>query len=244
MADALGLVPDAVNSGTNALIAGTSKASQALGGPEISYRFPMFSDSVANIVAHNAQRLGYEVLDPSKLVGADRVAYNASRVGGQVALTSGAAAALALARGAGNAAVQAPKLGDAIFARYSGNPTRMALEDAAKGTTGGALYAAKEHVPGEYRQAAKDMGGAALGMVSERTGYQVPGAYQPYDPPYPGAELPPKTYDRHQSIADVLLAFHRKNQEVGKKYDPYQPSWATTAKEFTDRYTPSWLSSP
>ena len=188
MADTAMVLPDLVNMGANAALAGTDWVSRKVGGPELPFRFPLASDSLADTVASGAKKLGVNVFEPDTLPTREKLAYNMSRFGGQAALSAGLMTPLAVARNAG-AASKLPQVGDALLAPYVNAPVKTGIGDTAAGIGGGAALTAAQSLPAEVREnmgpIARTMldlgamfggnigGGGAAGVAMHGPGYAV-----------------------------------------------------------------------
>lgn len=169
IADTVGLVPDVVNIATNAALTGADLLSRKLGGPELSYRFPMASDAIAANAENVAKGLGIPVADPEKMSERERLAYNVNRFGGQGALTAGIVAPIAAARGA-SAASRLPQLGDSLLRPYATAPTAMAVGDTIAGAGGGAGLTAAQSAPQPVRDAAGGLASVFLDLAGMGAG--------------------------------------------------------------------------
>jgi hypothetical protein len=141
--------PDLVNTGVNLGLAALDKGSQTVGGPAVSYRFPMASTSAANLTSDLAEKAGVPVLDPEKMSVPDKLAYNTNRMGAQVAGAIPVLARAGMKRAADIATGEAtPVWYDNLVKPYGqGASARTVRGDMAGAAGAGAGLTASEQLP-------------------------------------------------------------------------------------------------
>lgn len=163
VADTVGMLPDITNMGANAGLALVDQASRAVGGPEISFRFPMVSDEIAKTSSRLAKSIGVPVVDEADMSGREKLGYNINRFGTQGALTAGILSSLSAARNAETVARAAPRFGDSLLRPYAESAGRAAVGDTAAGAGAGAALTASEAIPEPVRST----GGGAVGVGAD-----------------------------------------------------------------------------
>lgn len=171
LADVAGLPFDLTNMAANVGLAGADFVSRQVGGPEISYRFPMASDQIANAASRVAAPV-FQARDPEKEMDAhERAAYNINRFGGQAAVTAPMLAATAAPRAAEVALRNtAPRLFDDFLRPYFEAPNATAARDVAAGAGGGLALTGSQSLPKETRESLGGVTGPLADLLAMGVG--------------------------------------------------------------------------